>query len=117
MHELSVVAGLFELLEEQAGAHKAKRITAVKLRIGQLSGIVPELFKSAFEMYKKETLAAEAKLEIKTVPVRFRCRTCGGDSFMENEKFACASCGARSVELLEGRELVVEKIELETDID
>jgi hydrogenase nickel incorporation protein HypA/HybF len=100
MHELSLVASLFELLEEQAREHQAQRITLVKLRVGKLSGIVPELLQSAFDVYRKGTIAEEARLEI--------------DVFMD-EDFSCRGCGGRDIEILEGRELVVDKIELETD--
>ncbi len=112
MHELSVVAGLFELLEAQAGEHKALRITRVNLRVGELSGIVPELLESAFEVYRKGTIAAGARLEIEVVPVRVRCRACGEDASME-EDYSCQSCRGRDLEILEGRDLVVDKIELE----
>jgi hydrogenase nickel incorporation protein HypA/HybF len=112
VHELSVVAGLFELLESQAREHQAQKITGVKLRVGEFSGIVPELLESAFEIYRKGTIAAEARLEIEVVPVRVRCRTCGEDASME-EDYTCRGCRGRDFEILEGRELVVDKIELE----
>jgi hydrogenase nickel incorporation protein HypA/HybF len=112
VHELSLVASLFELLEEQAREHQARRITLVKLRVGKLSGIVPELLQSAFDVYRKGTIAEEARLEIEVVPVKVRCRTCQGDVFMD-EDFSCRGCGGRDIEILEGRELVVDKIELE----
>lgn len=114
MHELSLVAALFETLEEKAREHRAARITMVHLRVGKLAGAVPELLDSAFETYKKGTIAEGARLEIEEVPVRLRCRDCGGDRLDEGGTFSCLSCGGRNVELLEGREIVVERIELET---
>ena len=115
MHELSLIAALFETLEEKAREHRAVRITMVRLRIGKLSGAVPELLESAFETFKKGTIAEGARLEIEAVPVRLRCLDCGGDRLDEDGMFACLACGGRNVELLEGRELIVERIELETD--
>jgi len=38
MHELSIVANLFEILEEKAKEQKAKKIVMVKLQVGALSG-------------------------------------------------------------------------------
>jgi hydrogenase nickel incorporation protein HypA/HybF len=112
VHELSVVAGLFDLLEDLAREHKALKITLVKLRVGKLSGVVPELLESAFDVYRKGTIAEEARLEIEVVPVRVRCRACEGEAFMEDD-FTCRGCGGRDIEILEGRELVVDKVELE----
>ncbi|MBM3304597.1 MAG: hydrogenase maturation nickel metallochaperone HypA [Candidatus Aminicenantes bacterium] len=115
MHELSLVAALFETLEEKAREHRAARITVVRLKVGKLSGAVPELLESAFETYKKGTIADGARLEIEEVPVRLRCRSCGGERLDVEGSFACLVCGGRDVELLEGRDLVVERIELEAD--
>ncbi len=114
MHELSVVSNLLDFLEDQTREHKAQRVTFVKLRIGQLSGIVPELLQSAFEVYRKGTAVEYARLEVEIVPIKVRCRTCGADSPMEDD-YSCSSCGSRDLEIREGRELLVEKIELETD--
>lgn len=114
MHELSLVASLFKVLEEKAGEHGAIRITAVVLKVGIMSGVVPDLLESAFEMYKKGTLAEGARLEIVRVPVKLRCPDCGGEAVREDTDFSCAGCGSRRVEIVEGRDLVVETIELET---
>ncbi len=113
MHELSLVASLFEVLEEKAREHGAVRITAVVLKVGVMSGVVPDLLESAFEMYKKGTLAEGARLEIVRVPVKLRCPDCGGETAREDTDFSCAACGSRRIEIVEGRDLIVERIELE----
>ena len=115
MHELSLVAGLFDTLEETAREHRARKVTRVRLKVGKLSGVVPDLLESAFDAYKKGTIAEEARLEVEEVPVRLRCGDCGGGRMDVEGDFACLACGGRSVEILEGRELVVERIELEAD--
>lgn len=114
MHELSLVASVFDILEEKAREHGAARVTKVVLKVGVMSGVVPDLLESAFDSYKKGTLAEEARLEIVRVPVKLRCPDCGGETAREDTDYSCAACGSRRVEIVAGRELVVEKIELET---
>jgi hydrogenase nickel incorporation protein HypA/HybF len=113
VHELSIVAGLFEILEEKARAEGGLRITAVTLRVGRLSGVVPDLLVSAFDAYKKGTLAEEARLEIESAPFDFRCRACGGGDIRDDPAVACAACGSSDIELRGGMDIVVEKIEIE----
>lgn len=113
MHELSLVASLFEVLEEEARRHGALRVTRVVLKVGVLAGVVPELLDSAFDVYKKGTIAATARLEIVRVPARLRCPDCGGEAVREETDFSCARCGSGRVEIVEGRDLVVETIDLE----
>jgi len=114
MHELSIVANLFEILEREAKEKKAKKITAIKLQIGQLSGIVPELFRSAFEIYKKETVAADAELEIDIVPFKVKCQKCKTEMTKEDFILTCDQCGSNDIKSLCGTELLLETIELET---
>jgi len=114
VHELSLVASVFEVLEEEARKHGARRVLAVVVRVGVMSGVVPDLLESAFETYKKGTIAEAARLEIVSVPVKLRCPDCGGEAVREDTDFSCAACGSRRVEIVEGREIVVERIELET---
>ena len=115
MHELSIVAGLFETVTEQARANGAKRVTGVTLKIGRLSGVVPELLASAFDMYKKDTIAAEAVLTVDLVPLRVRCKACGAERGVESFTFLCASCTSPDLEILEGTDMILERIELESD--
>jgi hydrogenase nickel incorporation protein HypA/HybF len=114
VHELSLVASVFDILEEKAREHGAARVTKVVLKVGVMSGVVPDLLESAFDTYKKGTLAEEARLEIVRVPVKLRCPDCGGETAREDTDFSCAACNSRRVEIVAGRELVVETIELET---
>jgi hydrogenase nickel incorporation protein HypA/HybF len=113
MHELSLVAGLFEILEEKAREEGALRVTSVTLRIGRLSGVVPELLETAFDTFKKDTIASEAGLRIDSVPLRVRCRSCEKESSTEEPLFACPACGAPDLEILEGQDIVLEKLEIE----
>ncbi len=115
MHELSLIAGLFEILEEKARQHQAAKVLAVKLQVGRLSGAVPEFLVTAFDMYKKGTLAEEAELETVPVPLKVRCRSCGAEFEVEDFVFLCPSCGGPDLDILQGTELYVEKIDLEVD--
>ena len=113
MHELSIVASLFEILEEKAKEKKAKKILSVKLKVGALSGVVPEFLETAFNIYKEDTIAAESKLEIEEVPLKIRCQQCGTEIVKDDIVFICDKCDSRELKTLSGTELLLEKIEVE----
>jgi hydrogenase nickel incorporation protein HypA/HybF len=113
MHELSIVASLFEILEEKAKEKKAKKILSVKLKVGALSGIVPEFLETAFNIYKEDTIAAESRLEIEEVPLKIRCQRCGTEIVKDDFVFICEKCDSRELKTLSGTELLLEKIEVE----
>jgi hydrogenase nickel incorporation protein HypA/HybF len=113
MHELSIVASLFEILEEKAREHQATKIVRVRLKVGKLAGVVPEFLQTAFDSYKQDTIAAESQLEIEEVPLKMRCRKCTAEIEKEDFVLVCPSCSSTDLEILEGMELLLDKIDLE----
>lgn len=113
MHELSIVASLFEILEEQASAQEAKKITSVIVQVGRLSGVVPELLKSSFDLYKKDTIADEAELEIKNVSLRIRCEECGHEENHDDFQLMCSKCRSSRIKTISGTDLILERMEME----
>lgn len=113
MHELSIVASLFEIMEEKAREQQAVRIVRVSLKVGQLGGVVPEFLQTAFDVYKQGTIAAEAVLEIAVVPLRIKCRKCGEKAEKDDFIFTCPACGSTDLEVLQGLDLFLDKLDLE----
>jgi hydrogenase nickel incorporation protein HypA/HybF len=113
MHEVSIVANIFEILEEKAREQKAAKVVSVQLKVGALSGVVSENLRSAFEMYKTGTLAETAELKIEDVHFKVRCKSCGKETIKDDYVLLCPHCGGRDLEAVEGTELTLERIELE----
>jgi hydrogenase nickel incorporation protein HypA/HybF len=113
MHELSIVASLFEIMEEKAQEKESKKIISVKLQVGKLAGVVPEFLITAFDMYKKDTIAHDAELEIEEVPLTIQCKTCGKTMTRDDFVYICLHCGSQDLKTLTGIELFLEKMELE----
>ncbi|MFW6140279.1 MAG: hydrogenase maturation nickel metallochaperone HypA [Acidobacteriota bacterium] len=115
MHELSLIANLFEIMEQKAKEKNAQKITYVKLNVGVLSGAVPDLLETAFDIYKKDTLASEANLEIEIIPLKLKCKECGAVTTKNDLVLNCEQCGSTHLETLAGTDLYLEKMELEVD--
>ncbi len=113
MHELSIVANLFEILVEKAKEKKATKILSVTLRVGRLSGVVPELLRSSFDIYKQDTLAHDAVLDIEEVPFKLRCLACGAEMIKEDYVAVCDRCRSTDLEILQGTELFLLKMDVE----
>jgi len=113
MHELSIIANLFEILEEKAAEKEAKRILSVKLQVGQLSGVVPELLKTAFDIYKKDTIAAEAEMETVEVPFKVKCNACAAEMVKDDLVAMCDACGSTDLKTLQGTDLFLLKMDVE----
>ena len=57
MHEISIMQSTLELAEEQAREAGGNGIARIRLRIGLMSGVVPEALEFAFDVLKKGTMA------------------------------------------------------------
>ena len=115
MHELSVVASLVETIEALVLEHKAKAATGVWIKVGPLSGVVPELLESAFDMYRKGTVVENARLVIEKTPLIAVCRACQAETERADYAPACPACGSSDLEITGGTDLLLERVELESD--
>jgi hydrogenase nickel incorporation protein HypA/HybF len=113
MHELSIIASLYEIMEEKAREKGSEKIISVKLLVGKLSGVVPEFLITAFHTYKKNTIAHDAKLDLEEVPLKIQCNTCEKIMTKDDFVFICQYCGSQDLKTLSGTELLLEKMELE----
>jgi hydrogenase nickel incorporation protein HypA/HybF len=112
MHELSIMQCALEQALEQARGAGARQVHEIRLRIGALSGVVPEALQMAFESLTAGTCAERAVLAIEDVPARFWCENCGCEFAAENLVGECPRCGAISHELRAGRELELASMEI-----
>jgi len=113
MHEMAIAQGVLEIALENAARHDAKKITQIKLLIGAMTEVEPDSLKFCFSALAEGTLAAGAELEIATIPLVGRCRDCSREFDVEGFRFLCPDCGSAGVEILSGRELRVEHLEVD----
>lgn len=115
MHEMSVAQNLLELLEEEARKQGAHRVTRLRVRIGELSGVEPELLRTAFQYLSPGTLAEGAVLELRIEPLEGQCQACGRVFRIENFTFLCPSCGSPAVRVIRGEGMYLESLEMEVE--
>jgi hydrogenase nickel incorporation protein HypA/HybF len=111
VHEYSIVQSLMAHIEAHARQHQAVAVRRVTVRIGELSGVEPDLLQTAYDLLKERSLCAEAPLDITTVESRWECRQCGRP-VARGLVLRCDACGAPA-RLVAGDEIVLERIELE----
>ena len=111
MHEYSLVQGLFDQVSAQAAARGATAVRKVTVGIGELAGVDPELFATAFVTFRPASAHPEAELCIRWVEARWACTGCARP-FERGAVLRCGTCGAPA-RLAAGDELILERIELE----
>jgi len=115
VHELAVAQALVEQVDAVIGQHRAGSATSIRVRIGPLAGVVPELLASAFPLAAAGRRMEHAALEFIHAPIRVRCQTCGLDTAAAMNRLVCGACGNWHTQIISGDELLLESVELVAD--
>ena len=111
MHELSIITSIFDILEQVAEENRLTTITRVKLNIGKLQQIVPDMLSFAFETVAAGTKAEGAQLEVEELPITMQCQTCRTEFLVEEQIFMCPDCSGTALHMLQGMEILLESVE------
>ena len=113
VHEMAIAQGILDIALDTAAGHGAVRVARIKLQVGEMTEVVPEALTFCFSALAAGTAAAGAELEVEVMPLVGRCRDCGREFKVERFRFLCPDCGSAAVDIVSGRELRVEHLEVE----
>jgi len=113
MHEVSIMTEALRLAEDAARSAEATRVRKLRLRVGSLSGVVPDALRFAFDVVRQNTLAADATLEIETVTAACWCVTCQAEFECADFFNECPRCNEPAGDLRRGREMEIADVEVE----
>jgi len=111
MHEYSLVQDLLEQVGTLARERAATRVKRITVGVGELAGVDPDLFATAFETFRAAGHLQEAELAVHRLPARWVCAACER-ALERGAVLRCPACGAPG-RLAAGGELLLERVELE----
>jgi hydrogenase nickel incorporation protein HypA/HybF len=112
MHEVSLMQDTLALAVRHAREQGAQRIHRLIMRIGDLSGVVPDALEFAFDVVARGTMADGARLEIQRVPIRCYCAPCGREFEPPDICCQCPGCGRPTADIRGGREMELTSLEV-----
>ncbi|MGF1487537.1 MAG: hydrogenase maturation nickel metallochaperone HypA [Prochloraceae cyanobacterium] len=111
MHEVAIMEQTIEIAIDNASTQGVDRIHTLKMRVGLMSGVVPEALAFAFDVVTQNTIVQGANLEIETVPVTCYCSDCNTTFQPPDLFYECPECGKFSDRILSGKEIELVSIE------
>jgi hydrogenase nickel incorporation protein HypA/HybF len=93
MHEYSLVEALVSRVEAEARRRGALRVHRLAVRVGELSGVDPELFQTAYDTFRAGTICAEVPLALTRVQASWSCPRCDAP-IAKGAILRCAACDA-----------------------
>jgi len=128
MHEWALAEAVIAAASEVAEKEGLKEIREVRVKVGELQQIEPEIFEFALSQLKAGKFK-EARFILESVKAEFRCRACGHGWVFEKAKLdegtaeaihfvpevahtyiKCPKCGSPDFEVVEGRGVWLESI-------
>lgn len=96
MHETGLAFEVYRIARETARSNGGGRLTAVSLRVGELSAVEPELLVYAWEALTAGGPDAGARLDVEWRPAEQSCPTCGAVAERAPGSWLrlCPACGA-----------------------
>ncbi|WP_080801713.1 hydrogenase maturation nickel metallochaperone HypA [Arabiibacter massiliensis] len=113
MHELGIMTGVMDAVTASAEQAGATRVLKVSLSVGEMTEAIADALEFAFEVLTDGTLCEGAELEITMVRPKSRCLECGAEYEHDRFHMLCPECGSFATELIAGRELQIDSIEVD----
>jgi hydrogenase nickel incorporation protein HypA/HybF len=108
MHELAIAEDVLDTITARTVDRK---VHAVRLEVGRLSGVSADALRFCFELAAAGTGVDGAVLDIVEPPGRARCLTCSREFGLADPILLCA-CGSSDVRVLAGDELRILSVEV-----
>lgn len=112
MHELAVTREILRIAVEEGQKVGANRVWAIHLRVGALTGIVPDSVQFYLDALSPGTIAGGARLVATVVPLGATCPACSSTFPADDLDLKCPVCGQWGI-VSQGRELHVESVEVD----
>ena len=110
MHEYGLAEGVLATVRQRADGRK---VAGIKVRFGVRHAVDAESLSQAFGFVAADTEAADAIVDLVTVPATLICRDCGTVAETADVLAACPRCAGEDVEITGGDEMTLESITYE----
>ena len=117
MHEMGIMAGVLDTVRTAAEDAGATKVTSVSLSIGRMTEAIEDVLVLAWEALSEGTICEGAELKVTMIEPRSRCVECGHEFTHDRFHRACPECDNPLTELIAGREMQLDSIEVDIPDD
>lgn len=110
MHELGILMGAINQVENFAKQNGVTKIQTLVLQIGELSSMIPRYIEDCYPAAVAGTLLQDTALKIEILPGNAICSHCHKVFNLIENKDLCPACGSDGWEILCGKEFMIKEI-------
>lgn len=117
MHELGIMTGVLQAVEESAKQAGSEKVLKISLSVGVMTEAIEDALRFAFEALSEGTMCESAELEITMISPVSVCAECGNEYEHDRFHMLCPECGSSFTQLIQGKELQIYSIEVDLPDD
>lgn len=110
VHELSIAQNIVDIVLEHVPAETVVSVDSVKIRVGDLSGVVAESLEFCYQSIVGDTPLEGSRLDIERVRAEAECLECHRTFVERDMSFTCPSCSSSNTAILSGADLQVVEV-------
>ena len=111
MHEIGMLRQAAKLADRIASENGSEKVERIVIELGELSGVVPEIFTDYFPYFKEQfPKLRQTELELHTVSGEGLCRKCNCLYNIMKHEGTRPRCGSKDKTVLGGTEVKVVSI-------
>lgn len=117
---MGIMTGVMDAVTASAKQAGATRVLKVSLSVGEMTEAIEDALVFAFEALSEQreyALCEGAELDITMVKPKSRCLECGAEYEHDRFHMLCPECNSFATELIAGRELQIDSIEVDLPDD
>lgn len=115
MHERSLIRSLLQQVEQIVTGEGGGKVTEIRVQVGDLSGVEPLLFKTAFDDMVPTVFSPNCRLALEIVPVAAVCSECERQFEIVDFQFRCPECQTKSVQVIQGDEVTLISVSINSN--
>jgi hydrogenase nickel incorporation protein HypA/HybF len=112
MHEFGLCEGVLDAVRTRAAG---RTVAGIRVRCGVRHAVDPAAMAQAFIMIAAGTEAADAIVDVVTVPAVITCQECGAAGESTDMIAVCHRCNSVNVSVSGGEELILESVRYVAD--
>ena len=107
MHELGIMTGVLDAARTASRDAGATKLLKVSISVGEMTEAIEDA------LTEGDSFTEGAELEINMIRPRSRCLECGEEFEHDRFHMFCPKCDSFATELLAGREMQIDSIEVD----
>ena len=112
------MTGVMDAVTKSAHDAGADKVLKVTLSVGEMTECIQDALEFAFEaLTEDDPFVRDAELTINMIKPKSRCLECGAEFEHDRFHMFCPECDSFATELLAGRELQIDSIEVDIPDD